>query len=250
VAEKRSLGGRNIAISGLTAAGKTTHSQILADRLGYEYVSAGEMLLALTEIAFDDPQHAWFGHNTEIETARASGNIDSAVDQTLVHLADTRRGQVFDAWALPWIYRGDLTRIWIDSDRSSRHWKCFVSQGASPPLDLAGCGHLVDAKDDYTRRSFLARHRFDLYRDHHVFDAVLSNTHLISAPTRESADHGIRHFVPVLDRIVDYLLAGNPIDLARILLEPESAESQCAMYVRGLEVPGRSSYSISCDGIP
>ena len=48
----------SIAFAGLTAAGKTTHAQRLAADLGYDYVSATDILFELLRVPRD--AHPWF----------------------------------------------------------------------------------------------------------------------------------------------------------------------------------------------
>lgn len=47
----------NIAFAGLTAAGKTTHAQRLAADLGYDYVSATNILFEILRVPRDT--HPW-----------------------------------------------------------------------------------------------------------------------------------------------------------------------------------------------
>ncbi|HET6355405.1 cytidylate kinase family protein [Streptomyces sp.] len=200
------LTGTNIAFAGLTAAGKTTHARLLAEHLGYEHVSATDIILDIVGVKARDPQRVWFDHMQEIEQARAGDEVDKELERRLLHLAATKDGLVLDTWAMAWICPAPLVRIWIDSDRLSRHWKCYVSQGESPKLTLSECVSLIDQKDMATRESFLRRHNFDLFSDHDVFDAVLTNTHLIEAPTKFATQKGIRAFDPVVRLITEHLL--------------------------------------------
>ena len=56
----------NVAFAGLTAAGKTTHSKILAEQLGFKYVSATQTILDI--IGMDEvPDRVWFDKYDEVE---------------------------------------------------------------------------------------------------------------------------------------------------------------------------------------
>ncbi len=210
----------NIAFAGLTAAGKTTHALLLADELGYEYVSATKILLELLDMPAVDHRSVWFSKLDEINKLREGDALDDALEARLIQLATERDGLVLDTWALPWISDGPMIRIWIESDRRSRSWKCYVSQGETYERDIEACAALIDAKDQTTRNIFQRRHKFDLFSDRSIFDLIVENTHLIDSPTREGADRGIEAFAPVVATAVKSAL--RRYQRSSTLAEPEA----------------------------
>jgi cytidylate kinase len=210
----------NIAFAGLTAAGKTTHARLLAEHLGYRYVSATEIMLDILGLRGYDLKRVWFNHMDEIEKARSGDQVDEELEARLLALAESENGLLLDSWAMAWICPTPVIRIWIDSDRLSRHWKCFVSQGAKSQLSLVECAELIDRKDSTTQQSFLRRHNFDLFSDHGAFDAILTNTWMIDSPTQAAANRGIKMFEPVLQTVVEHLLQEEPqCDFERALTD-------------------------------
>jgi cytidylate kinase len=188
----------NIALCGLTAAGKTTHAKLLAKDLGYRYVSGTATLARLCGLEFDDDAPRWLDIGPEIEARRHDG-IDALLEDELVRLSCDQDAQVFDVWALPWTSEDpSLLRIWLESDRASRAAKCYVSQLEEASRDLAECASVVDAKDQANRDLFRRTVGFDLFVDHDVFNVVLDNSSFITAPTREAADRGIAAFAPIV----------------------------------------------------
>jgi cytidylate kinase len=185
----------NIAFAGLTAAGKTTHAQRLAADLGYDYVSATDILFEILRVPRD--AHPWFNQADAISAARDDGAVDAELESRLVDLARTRDRVVFDSWALAWICPLPAFRIWIESDLPSRTGKCLVSLG-DEPRPLAECEGVLRAKDDYNRAMFRHRHGFDLFTDRERYHAVLCNSHLIPVATRQESRRGIEEFAPVL----------------------------------------------------
>jgi len=186
----------NIAFAGLTAAGKTTHAKRLAEQLGYDYVSAAEILLEM--LGIDDPSdQVWFTRLEEIHTARGEDALDAELEERLVSMNRTRQRTVFDTWALAWIGDDPLVRIWMESDLESRVRKCVVSQ-RSKRLSAQECRRLIQSKDAFNRYMFHRRHDFDLFADRHHYDAVLCNSHLIPAATEEAANSGIEAFAPIV----------------------------------------------------
>src|SRR5246127_2312942 len=172
----------NIAFAGLTAAGKTTHAQRLAADLGYDYVSATDILFEILRVPRD--AHPWFNHADAISAARENGAVDAELESRLVDLARTRDRTVFDSWALAWICPVPVVRIWIESDLPSRTRKCLVSLG-SAPRPLGECEAVLRSKDDYNQAMFLRRHGFDLFNDRERYHAVLCNSHLIPSATEQ-----------------------------------------------------------------
>lgn len=197
----------NIAFAGLTAAGKTTHARRLALELGYDYVSATEILLEM--LGIDDPSgQVWFRRLEEIQAARGDGAVDAELEERLVSISRSCQRTVFDTWALAWIGDDPLVRIWIESDLDSRVRKCLVSQ-RSGRLSAAECRRLVEDKDDFNRDMFRQRHGFDLFVDRYRYDAILCNSHLIPVATAAAANAGIDTFAPVVHASVVSLLASD-----------------------------------------
>lgn len=221
----------NIAFAGLTAAGKTTHAKRLAEQLGYDYVSATEILLDM--LGIDDPSdQVWFTRLEEIQVARGDGAVDTELEECLVSMSRKRQRTVFDTWALAWIGDDPLVRIWIESDLESRVRKCLVSQ-RSKQLGTEEYKRLIQDKDEFNRHIFRWRHGFDLFTDRHRYDAVLCNSHLIPVATAAAANSGIEAFAPIVyagaiyvmksdESGAHHLRQANPREVQRITVSSES----------------------------
>jgi cytidylate kinase len=197
----------NIAFAGLTAAGKTTHARLLAEDLGYDYVSATEIFLELASLdALKGTDEVWFNHFDAIEQLREGDHLDDALDHQLLTLCEARNRTVFDTWALAWISPVPVVRVWLGSDELSRRWKCYVSQLGKPGATMNKCEALIRKKDEGARTRFLRKHGFDLCVDHADFEVILDNTEYIDAPTREASDRGIAGFHPLLRKAVRHAL--------------------------------------------
>lgn len=188
----------NVVVAGLTAAGKTTHALLLAEHLGYRYVSASQILARVVGFEVSSPTESWWlGIGNRISAARSDRRIDLSLDEEMCRLADEQDQQVFDAWALPWTSDQPMFRIWLESDVPSRRCKCYVSHLPDPP-SLAACGELIERKDQQSREIFRELHGFDLMHDHEVFDLIVDVSGLIAACTRQASDAGIARLDPVL----------------------------------------------------
>lgn len=217
----------SIAFAGLTAASKTTHAQRLAADLGYDYVSATDILFELLRVPRD--AHPWFNQADAISAARDDGAVDAELESRLVDLARTSDRVVFDSWALAWICPVPVLRIWIESDLPSRTRKCLVSLG-DEPRPLAECEGVLRAKDDYNRAMFRHRHGFDLFTDRERYHAVLCNSHLIPAATRQESRRGIEEFAPV---VLDTALAIMSVD-AGVMAELRARHPREIHSIRGM----------------
>jgi len=189
-----------VAFSGLTAAGKTTHSQLLAASLGATWFGATEILAALAGVTAGPLDGVFMtAAGAQIEQARDGDHLDYELDRRLVARMQDEPHAVADAWALPWLITGDsVTRVWIQSDEESRTRKCSVSHLPALQMSLAESRAHIASKDQTTRERFGRMYGFDLFMDHSEFDVVLCNSALIPLPTRMAADAGIKEFEPIV----------------------------------------------------
>jgi cytidylate kinase len=204
----------NIAFAGLTAAGKTTHARRLAADLGYDYVSATDILFGILGLG-DPGANPWFTGLEAVNAARDGDMVDDELEARLAGLAGSRDRTVFDSWALAWICPVPIVRIWIESDLPSRTRKCLVSLGGDA-RPLPECEGVLRAKDGHNRAMFRRRHGFDLFTDRDRYDAVLCNSHLIPAATRLDAQRGIEAFAPVVLEAALAVTGGDAGRLARL----------------------------------
>jgi mutator protein MutT len=241
----------NIAITGPTAAGKTTHALLLSTALGYDYVSASEVLLHKVGLSKGNNDR-WVTDMEQIEAQRSDGAADRAVDDELLARAARSEGTVFDSWFLPYLYDNTqpLLRIYLTSDLESRTLKCRVSQepkGTKLPLDE--CRALITRKDETS-----AAHARELYdvdiHDTASFDHVADNSGLIYEPTIESARSGIRAFhstllTAVRNQLVRYggeLTQPRLVELAGCIVQNDAGDILLLHRNRGgttqWEIPG------------
>ncbi len=163
----------NIAVSGLAAAGKTTHARLLARWLDFDYVSADESW----------PGRMRFVQGVGVERHGAKTDGDSSVEvviNTLVDALRTRDRTVFDSWAAPWLPASvPCIRVWIESTLDSRAgWWRAAQEPYGPRPALEDCRRVLSAKDADTAR----RHRTLLGAgfgsDRSVFDVTVDGSNL------------------------------------------------------------------------
>lgn len=186
----------NITVTGPTAAGKTTHAQLIATALQFDYVSASEALLRVTGFPPSNNDR-WITDFDALAHLRRGGDLDRVVDEWLLDHAVTASNTVYDSWTFAHLYNGPapLIRIFLSSDLNSRTWKCRVSQEPNGPrLDLDGCRRLIEEKDRTSAELFGQLYGIDVLNPPANSDIVIDNGDLITGPTIEAARTGIRAF--------------------------------------------------------
>jgi cytidylate kinase len=223
----------NVCFSGYTAVGKTTHSQLLAQALGYRWVSASEILLERLGVdRSDGPQsHTWYHRYAEFGRYLQSTTIDSDIDRLLGHRVRHEDGIVFDTRFLPWFSGGRAIRIWLESDLAARARKCYVSMEGKAE-SVRQCAVDVQRRDTLDVERLLQGHDEIFAPARDVFDAVLDNSMLIPEATRECADRGIAAFHPYVAATVA-ALEGSPGDLYE-LLDSDPRGRDIVRFVRGV----------------
>lgn len=202
-----------IVISGLTAAGKTTHAKLLAERLGLPYYSASDLLRSIAAEQFDvrgDWGNRW---SPRMDELRATSALDDEIDARMVEIYNQSLNGVFDSCFLPWLCEDRQgVNIWFESDMRSRVRKCYVSHLDNSRIDIEQAQRVVRDKDAFTE-SALERSVGAKYEPDDRFDLVLTNTALMPEATVFSSVRGVAIFAEVVNNCVNYFTGrgGSPI---------------------------------------
>ena len=192
-----------ILISGYTAAGKTTHSHLLAEHFGCGYLGASEFRRQLlcsrreSGIAEWDPGIDLLRRRSLEADRRLDALMSERMRASPVPL-------VVDAWLQPWLCRDRCAvRVWIASSAESRIAKAkvtFMRAGLPVPGDI---DRQVGRKDRFSRRIFGELYGIDFAPDPSVFDVIVDNTRYIAESSIEASDNGIAEFEPVLEQAIE-----------------------------------------------
>jgi cytidylate kinase/8-oxo-dGTP pyrophosphatase MutT (NUDIX family) len=183
----------SIAIAGLSCAGKTTHAQLLADTLGYDYVSSSASIARRAGVPIG--RASWRSNGEVLEAARTDDALDRAVDDEMVARATVDPPAVLDTWALPYIYdeARPLVRVRLDSTLAARAIRLRLALARSTPeLSQRQAEAELAAKDEATAERLRRVYGIDILSvDRQPFDVVLDTSTLVSAPTLTAATTGI-----------------------------------------------------------
>jgi len=201
-----------IIVSGLTAAGKTTHAKALAELLDVPFFSASALL---RQLAINDPDMVaeWGDRwNPHVDSVRNVVDIDTEVDRQMTALVAAAPCGVFDAALLPWLSSDEaIINLWIESDEPSRIRKCYVSHLDNAGLSLDDARKVVQEKDAFTGRVLAGRHGAVLTADDR-FDIVATNSDLIPDASVAAAAIGSAIFSPVILASVLYLIGHSIVE--------------------------------------
>jgi cytidylate kinase len=208
-----------VFISGLTAAGKTTHAKLLASHYNLRYISASNFLLKRANIDIVNlPKNFWVSHAaSSLQSQRyCDQSIDTWVDQQMAATAIVADNAIFDSWGLPCLSMEPGLRIWLESSNQSRWWKAIISQGFDTEIGPNETLAEMNKKDDFTRKYFLLNYGFDILQDHHKFDYILDITNFISAPTYEASKLSISKSQELITAVVKYHTTRSKWDLIKL----------------------------------
>lgn len=193
---------KNIVISGLTAAGKTTHSLIFGKDFGLNNVEASKILL---ENARMKPKSRDFWLSENIDKAITKTNFDE-LDKKLIQIQSSSSHNIFDCLSLPWLSSDPSLYIWLESSIQSRTFKAMVSYHGESKLTPRQIELGIKQKDDRTREFFQIHHNFDLYTDRKPFSLILDISNFITSASDEASQHSIMCVDEIMRPVVDWYL--------------------------------------------
>ncbi len=154
-----------ITVGGPPGSGKTTVATILAERIGYDYVSAGGVFRQLAE------EHGMslkeFG-----ELAENNPRYDAMIDQRQMELAAMKRNVIVDGRISAHIISADL-KVWLKApldvraERVAGREKISVEEAKERIVGRAACEH----------KRYLEYYKIDL-DDLSIYDLVIDSSDL------------------------------------------------------------------------
>lgn len=206
----------NVMISGLTAAGKTTHCRLLQTSFGLSHFGVAECLISESGIGgalTPDDSSFWISADAqELNKQRHSSDaIDSAVDRRMIDAARTQSGRVFDTFGLPFISDAPALRVWLESSLESRVMKAIVSHRGHRDQTPATIRDLIVEKDSWIVRYFDRKYGVALRPDEDVFDLVVDISQFICRAHLSSSRKSVRLADEIIQKAVAVVVRGDGI---------------------------------------
>ncbi len=195
----------NVCISGLTAAGKTTHSHLLAGEFGMTYVSGSQIQLNFMGVSPIQSRDFWV-----TEEAKKFWDADQfkKIDAELLRLECGRHGVIFDTSTMPWRHRRPALCIWLESTMESRVLKSIVSHHGRGRIAISEYNGLIAEKDDATITLYEKLYKIKIGTSLDCFDLILDISNLITEPTLTSSENSIQITHSIIRNAVGWYLTG------------------------------------------
>jgi cytidylate kinase len=196
----------NIIISGLTAAGKTTHSHLLCEEHGFHYISASRILLGLAGLDAVQPLDFWVSPKG-IELSKTFSWKDVDTEFQKIERASTNT--VFDCQTLPWLQTRKGMSLWIDSSLESRVFKARVSYAGQSTLSDTEIRNKIIKKDELAQKHIFSNYGVDLFQDRKPFDLIIDISSFITEASVAASHISIRKSHEIIDNAVRWYLYGD-----------------------------------------
>jgi cytidylate kinase len=225
----------NVCISGLTAAGKTTHAHLLAGEFGLTYVSGSQIQLNFRGLSPIQAKDFWI---TEAAKSLWNEHDFRRIDDELLRIESHTHGCVFDTSTMPWRRRKPALSIWLESDLASRSCKSIVShrgRGVFAPHEYAD---RIEEKDRATIDLYNRLYRLEIGRDLSPFDLILDIGKLIATPSLEASLSSIRSVHAIVRAAAGWFLTGRS-DFAEVYAKEIDARFDLVLRDRVHEAVAR-----------
>lgn len=193
----------NIVISGLTAAGKTTHAKLLCEEYGIQYVSASQILLKLAGLQPEQPPDFWVTPQGRELPRRISW---VQIDNEFRRIESESEHVVFDCQSLPWLCSRESMCIWLDSSFETRLMKAIVSHKGGSNLTEQEVVRAVKAKDRFAQEQILSNYNINLLHNREPFDFIFDISTFITAATEEASAVSVARAHKIISNAVGWYL--------------------------------------------
>lgn len=159
-----------ITIAGRPGSGKSTASKAIAERLGYEHFSSGDLFRALGK------QRGTDVHQTNLE-AEKGGDVDRLVDERLQEIGATQDQVAIDS-RLAWHWIPSSFKVFLNLDlevaaeRILKGMDEYRRQHEHIPSDPKEYAARLQERLDVERRRYKAIYGVDVY-DHNNFHLII-----------------------------------------------------------------------------
>ena len=196
----------SVCISGLTAAGKTTHSHLLAGEFGLTYVSGSQIQLNFMGVSPIQPKDFWI---TEEAKAFWDKKQFERIDAELIRLESIAEGYIFDTSTMPWRHKRSALCIWLESSLESRILKSIVSHRGRGRFSAEDYRERLIEKDLATINLYKELYNINIGVDLSCFHLILDIGELITEPTLHASLKSIAIAHSIIRPAVGWFLTGD-----------------------------------------
>jgi cytidylate kinase len=196
----------NVCISGLSASGKTTHSQLLAGEFGLTYVSGSQIQFNLMGMSPIQPKDFWI--SDEAKTLW-NENEFQRVDSELLRIEGFSKGCLFDTSTMPWRHKYPALCIWLESNLQSRCLKSIISYRGRSSYPLNSYEDRMNEKDYATKNLYKKLYKINIGTDLNCFDLVVDISTFIKDVSLSSSLKSIAKAHGIIRSAVGYYLTSS-----------------------------------------
>ncbi|HIQ49691.1 MAG TPA: cytidylate kinase [Nanoarchaeota archaeon] len=160
-----------IIISGLAGAGKSTLAKKLAEKLKLKYICGGDVLKEIAKEEGYSPTENWWETKEGMEFLKKrqkNFEYDKKLDEKLMKYA-SQGNCVITSWALPWIFKGNAIKIWLNASQEERARRIAKRDGISYEQAL----EIVKKRDEENIKLYKNLYGYELGKDLEVFDLIV-----------------------------------------------------------------------------
>lgn len=162
---------KNIILSGMPAAGKSTVANIIAKQINLKYIAGGNLLKEIAaERGYAVTGDEWWDTDDAKRFVRDRMNdpsIDRQVDTRLKELI-SNGGFVLTSYSLPWLVNGEIT-VWLEASEDNRAKRMAKRDGYTIDRAL----NVIKQRDRENIQYYRRIYGYNLAKDHKVFKIVL-----------------------------------------------------------------------------
>ena len=160
-----------IIISGLAGAGKSTLAKKLAEKLKLKYICGGDVLKEIAKEEGYSPTENWWETKEGMEFLKKrqkNFEYDKKLDEKLMKYA-SQGNCVITSWALPWIFKGDAVKVWLNASQEERAKRIAKRDGISYEHAL----EIVKKRDEENKKLYKNLYGYELGKNLEVFDLIV-----------------------------------------------------------------------------
>jgi len=166
-----------VVVSGLPGSGKSTLVESIAEEFGLKKVFASGILKQLKEKetanALKAEKGAGFWESNEgkefTKKRLLEPDFDRKLDEELLRIAGNGDNLIFDSRTMPWLFKGDAFKIWLNASERTRAKRIAGRDGRDDEEIIRG----MRSRYESDKQIYKKLYDFDLGEDFSPFQLVI-----------------------------------------------------------------------------